>query len=67
MVSTEPLRNYLGSIEAAKAGEKEKALKLLASSIGATEPTPYMKSNLDKLTKPHEAILTLILHNSKGD
>lgn len=67
MVNTEPLRNYLESIEAAKAGEKEKALKLLASSIGAAEPSPYIKSNLDKLTKPHDAILTLILHESKGD
>ena len=67
MVNTEPLKKYIESRDALKAGDTETALSLLAESIGVKEPTPYMKSALKDLAEPNQAILTLILHNSKGD
>lgn len=66
MVDTEPLKKYIQSRDALKAGEPETALLLLAESVGATTPTPYMKSTLDNLAEPNPAVLTLILHRSKG-
>ena len=66
MVNTEPLKKYIESRDALKAGDKEKSLLLLADSVGAKAPTPYMKSTLKDLTEPNQAILTIILHESKG-
>ena len=66
MVNTEPLKKYIESRDALKAGNLEKALSLLADSVGAKTPTPYMKSALEDLTEPNQAILTIILHKSKG-
>ena len=66
MVNTEPLKNYIESRDALRTGDKKRALSLLVNSIGAKTPTPYMESYLDKLTEPNQAILTLILHESKG-
>jgi len=66
-MNTKPLRKYIESRDAAKAGDKAKAAALLAESLGATEPTPYMNSALEQLEEPNEAVLTLILHESKGD
>ena len=65
MVDTEPLRKYIESRDAAKAGQNEKALQLLAESIGAEKPTAYMVSAIKELTEPNPAILTLILDESK--
>ncbi len=66
MVNTEPLKKYIESRDALKAGDKQKALSLLAESMGETEPTEYMKTELEHLTEPNIATLTLILHESKG-
>lgn len=67
MVNTEPLKQYIESRDAFKAGENKKALKLLADSVGAPGPTEFMKDNLDKLTEPNDAVLTLIIHQSKEE
>ena len=67
MVDTEPLRKYIESRDALNAGDKEKALSLLAESMGEKEPTEYMKSELENLVEPNIATLTLILHESKGN
>ncbi len=66
MVDTEPLRKYIESRDALAAGDKKKALSLLAESMGAKEPTEYMESELENLVKPNIVTLTLILHESKG-
>jgi len=67
MVNTEPLRKYIESREAMKAGKPDTALTLLADSLGSNIPTPYMKSAIKELTEPNQAILTIILHESKGE
>ncbi len=67
MVNTEPLKKYIKSRDALKAGDPETSLKLLAESVGAKMPTPYMKSTLKDLTEPNEAILTIILNESKKE
>ncbi|KKM20468.1 hypothetical protein LCGC14_1645200 [marine sediment metagenome] len=66
MVDTEPLKKYIESRDALKAGDKQKALTLLAESMGCEEPTEYMKTELEKLVEPNVATLTLIIHESKG-
>ena len=66
MVDTEPLKKYIESRDALKAGDKQKALTLLAESMGSEQPTEYMKSELANLVEPNIATLTLILHESKG-
>ena len=66
MINTEPLKKYIESRDALKAGDKEKSLLLLVDSVGAKVPTPYMESTLKDLTEPNQAILTIILHESKG-
>lgn len=66
MVNTEPLEKYIKSRDAMKAGDSERALTLLAESLGAETPNPYMESALKELTEPNPAILTIILHESKG-
>lgn len=66
MVDTEPLEKYIKSRDALKAGDKETALTLLAESVGAGTPTPYMEDTLEDLIEPNQAILTIILHKSKG-
>ena len=67
MVDTGPLKLYLEGRDAFRAGDKEKALNLISESIGTKSPTPYMKSNLEKLAEPNDAVLTLIIHESKGE
>ncbi len=67
MVNTEPLKEYLEAIDAYNNGNKEKALELLANSVGAPGPTKYMESALGKLSEPNIAILTLLLNEIKGD
>lgn len=66
-MNTEPLRNYIKGIEAYKAGNKENALNLIASSVGTDKPTGIMKASLDKLIDSNDAILTLILHEIKKE
>ena len=66
MVNTEPLKKYIESRDALRAGKPEVALSLLADSLGAEIPTPYMKSRLEELTEPNQAVLTILLHESKG-
>ena len=66
MVNTESLQRFIESRDAMKEDNPEKALLLLAKSLGAKAPTPYMKSALKDLTEPNQAILTIILHESKG-
>ncbi len=66
MVDVKPLKQYLEGREALKAGDEKAALKLLANSVGAEEPTPYMKDNLAQLIEPNVPVLTLILEESKG-
>lgn len=63
-MNTEPLRKYIESRDAMLAGNPEAAVKLLAESLGA-EPTPYMADAIKDLADPNEAVLTLILHESK--
>ena len=65
MVNTEPLKKYIDCRDALKAGDNQKALSLLAESMGGKEPTEYMKTELEHLTEPNIATLTLILHESK--
>jgi len=67
MVNTEPLKKYIQSRDALKGGDPKTALSLLADSVGAEKPTPYMESALEDLTEPNPAILTLILNESKED
>jgi len=57
----QPLKNYIKAIEANKAGDRAKALELLASSVGAEQPTEFMKSSLDKMLDSNDAVLTVIL------
>ena len=64
-MDTKPLRDYLEGVEAYKAGNKDEALNLIAHSVGAEKPTGIMEASLDKLVKPNEAVLGLILHESK--
>ena len=66
MVNTEPLEKYIECRDALASGDKQKALLLLANSMGCEEPTEYMRTELENLAKPNIAILTLILHESKG-
>ena len=66
-MNTKPLRDYLEGVEAFNAGDKDTALKSIASSVGMGEPTEIMKASIDKLVKPNEALMTLILHESKKD
>ena len=66
IVNTEPLKRYIKSRDALKAGDKNAAIALLAESLGAKKPTPYMESAIEELTEPNEAVLTIILNESKG-
>ena len=66
MVNTEPLKKYIESRDALKAGDKKTAVSLLAASLGGITPSPYMVENLNVILEPNQAILTLILHESKG-
>jgi hypothetical protein len=68
-VNTEPLANYLKAVEAYRAGKPRDAEKLIAQSIGLTEPTSYMKNSLKQLCdqdKPNQAIATLLVHQLTG-
>ena len=61
-----PLKDYIKAIEANKAGNREEALKLLASSIGLEKPTTIMKDNLDNMLDSNDAVLTLIIKEIEG-
>ena len=63
-MNTVPLATFLEARDAYKAGDKELALKLLAESVGASEPTQIMKDSLGALVDANPAILTLILDQS---
>ena len=63
----QPLKDYIKAIEANKAGDREKALALLASSVGADEPTEFMKSALEKMLDSNDAVLTVILGEIEND
>jgi len=68
-MNVEPLAHYIKSIELLKAGKKQDAETYLASSLGISELTPFMKDNLTKLANsenPHEAILTIIASKMKN-
>ena len=65
-MSTEPLKNYIKSIEALKAGDVPGAEQHLADSLGIKKLTPFMKSNLKEFVNgddPHLAVLTIIAAN----
>ena len=67
-MNTEPLKKYIRSMETFKTGKPEESAQLLAESVGASRPTSYMQQNLHKLINPQEpndAILTIVLHESK--
>jgi len=66
MVNTLPLKKYIESRDALTAGDEERALSLLAESLGAKEPTDYMRAAIKTITEPNMAILAIILHESKG-
>lgn len=66
MTNTEPLKNYIDARDAMKNGQPAEAAQLLAKSVGAAAPTPFMESAINELTEPNEAVLTLILNESKG-
>ena len=57
----QPLKDYIKAIEANRNGDKEKALELLAASVGTDKPTEFMKSSLDKILDSNDAVLTEIL------
>ena len=66
-MNTEPLAQYIKSIEAYKNGNDEEALQLLAKSIGADTHTPMMKQALGEMSNLNVAILALVISRTKGD
>ena len=64
-MNTAPLEEYIKGVEAFKQGNKEEALALISSSLGADKPTEIMKSSLEELTHVNIAALRIILHRSK--
>ena len=66
-MNTEPLKEYLKGRDALKEGKKEKAVDLLASSLGCEKPTGIMKSSCEKLLNLNDAALTIILDRSKKE
>jgi hypothetical protein len=67
MVDTTPLKEYLHARDLYHMGEKDKALILLAKSLGATEPTAIMEDALEQMLEGNDAALTLVIHQAKGD
>ena len=67
MVNTQPLEDYLKAIDLYNNGKKEEAMQCIANSVGVEEPTQYMRGAIDKLTKPNQAILALIINESRKD
>lgn len=63
-MNTEPLKTYLLGRDAYREGKKEEALKLIAQSMGADQPTPMMKSALGELCDLNDAALTILLHEA---
>lgn len=67
MVDTAPLECYIKARDKLINGEREEALRLLSESIGAEKATEFMEENLKELVEINPAVLTLIIHESKGD
>lgn len=65
MPNVESLEQYLRGVEAYKEGREEDALKLIAQSVGADEPTSMMRDSLKELTDLNIAMLALILNRSR--
>ena len=66
-MNTEPLAQYIKSIEAYKKGNEEEALQLLAESVGADKPTSEMKQALAEMSDLNVAVLTLVIHRTKEE
>lgn len=65
MVDTTPLKEYLQARDQYQSGDKKEALKLLANSLGASEPTDIMAEATEELLDGNDAALTLIIHRAK--
>lgn len=65
MVDTTPLKEYLQARDQYRAGDKKKALKLLANSLGASEPTDIMTDATEELLNGNDAALTIVIHRAK--
>lgn len=63
----QPLKDYIKAIEANRNGDKARALELLTASVGAEQPTEFMKSTLDKMLDSNDAVLTVILGEIEKD
>lgn len=63
------MRELLAAIRAREQNKDEEALEHLAKAIGAEgKITPFMRNQLPNLLKdPHDAILTLVIHESISD
>jgi hypothetical protein len=69
-MNTEPLKKYIQSLETFKEGHSDEAGILLSQSIGIEKPTLYMKENLSNLLdskEPNDAVLTLVINETKRD
>lgn len=66
-MNTEPISDYIEAALAYKDGDKDEALRLLASSMGVNEPTQIMRENLDKLIDTNMAAMAIILHRTKEE
>jgi len=68
MINTTPLKTYLKAQAAICAGNNNQALELLTQSIGADNPSEFIKENLVKLVKePNDAILTMVIDQARGE
>ena len=67
-MNTEPIKALLTAIQAQQAGDEDTALKNLATAVGITKPTEFMRKQLPNLlTDPHDAILTLVIHETEKE
>ncbi|MBA7614696.1 hypothetical protein ES703_21965 [subsurface metagenome] len=61
MANPEPILQYLAAVESLKAGEKDKAAKLLTLAIGGETPSPLISFSVEKLLTPGTRINELIV------